>query len=215
MNPSQISLVIADDHPLLLKGLEDQLQESGFSVLDGVANGALALGSIVEYNPTIAILDIEMPLLSGFEVIKKCKEKGLRTKFVMLTSHKEKLFVLKAKKLNISGYVLKDEPFAEIDACLREVASGGTYFSKEFDAIFNEEIHPQLQKVKFLSPSERTIVRLIAQKKTTKEIGDLLSISHRTVEKHRANIISKLDLPKGVDALSVWTLENKEIILSL
>ena len=84
-----------------------------------------------------------------------------------------------------------------------------------YPAIFNQEINPQLQKIKFLSPSERTIVRLVANGRTTKEISASLSISRRTVEKHRANIIAKLDLPKRVDALSVWSLENKELILSL
>ncbi|GAB5398656.1 MAG: two-component system response regulator YvfU [Aureisphaera sp.] len=215
MNKQDISILPADDHPMLLKGLSDQLKEAGFLVFEGALNGAQALDSIVKEHPRIAVLDIEMPLLSGFEVIKKCKEKGVATKFIILTSHKEKAFVLKAKKLEISGYLLKDEPFSEIEACILAVADGKSYFSGAFDDIFNREISPQLEKIKYLSPSERTIVRLIAQEKTSKEISDLLSISHRTVQKHRANIIAKLDLPKSVDSLSVWTSENKEIILSL
>ncbi|MCH9659545.1 MAG: response regulator transcription factor [Bacteroidetes bacterium] len=215
MKPSEISILAADDHPILLKGLTDQLKESGYVVLEGAINGAQALGTIVDESPTIALLDIEMPLLTGFEVINKCIAKGVDTKFVILTSHKEKAFVLRAKKYKISGYLLKDEPYSEIEACIRKVANGGTYFSQEFDAIFNQEINPQLQKIKFLSPSERTIVRLVANGRTTKEISASLSISRRTVEKHRANIIAKLDLPKRVDALSVWSLENKELILSL
>ncbi len=215
MNKQDITILPADDHPMLLKGLSDQLKESGFSVLEGAVNGAQALESIVNEHPQVAILDIEMPLLSGFEVIKKCKEKEVDTRFIILTSHKEKAFVLKAKKLEISGYLLKDEPFSEIEKCIMAVANGKSYFSSAFDEIFNREISPQLEKIKYLSPSERTIVRLIAQEKTSKEISDLLTISHRTVQKHRANIIAKLDLPKNVDSLSVWTLENKEIILSL
>ena len=215
MNKEDISILPADDHPMLLKGLSDQLKESGFLVLEGALNGAQALDSIVKGHPKVAILDIEMPLLSGFEVIKKCKEKGMSTRFIILTSHKEKAFVLKAKKLEISGYLLKDEPFSEIENCVMAVAKGVNYFSHAFDDIFDREISPQLEKIKYLSPSERTIVRLIAQQKTSNEISDLLSISPRTVQKHRANIIAKLDLPKNVDSLSVWTMENKEIILSL
>ncbi|MEL6811533.1 MAG: response regulator transcription factor [Bacteroidota bacterium] len=215
MNKKDISILVADDHPMLLKGLTDELKVHEYKVLDGALNGAQALDSIVEEKPMIAILDIEMPLLSGFEVIKKCSKKELPTKFIILTSHKEKAFVLKAKKLNISGYLLKDEPFAEIEACINAVVKGENYFSNTFDHIFTTQISPELEKIKFLSPSERTIVRLIAQEKTSKEIGELLSISHRTVQKHRANIISKLDLPPTMDALTVWTSENKELLLNI
>ncbi|KAA3615910.1 MAG: DNA-binding response regulator [Flavobacterium sp.] len=212
---SNLKILVADDHPMLLKGLTDELSKNGYEVLEGAINGAQALEIILEKSPQIAILDIEMPILSGFEVIKKCLEEDLKTRFIILTSHKEKAFVHKAKKLNISGYLLKDEPFKEIDACIQAVVRGENYFSREFDEIFNTQISPELAKIKFLSPSERTIVRLIAQEKTSKEIGELLSISYRTVQKHRANIIQKLDLPSGMDALTQWTEENKELILSL
>jgi len=209
------SILVADDHPLLLKGLIDELSTRGYYVLTGETNGASALTSIAEQQPEIAILDIEMPLLSGFEVIKKAIEKGVSTKFIILTSHKEKAYVAKAKKLNISGYILKDEPFSEVDSCVKAVLRGNQYFSKTFEQIFDTKVTPELEKIKFLSPSERTIVRLIAQEKTSTEIAELLSISPRTVQKHRANIISKLDLPSTIDSLNLWTSENKEIILSL
>tara|TARA_R110000772_G_scaffold234734_1_gene346329 strand:+ start:149 stop:793 length:645 start_codon:yes stop_codon:yes gene_type:complete len=212
---SGIKILIADDHPMLLKGLSDELKSFNYTVLEGASNGAHALDLIIELQPDIALLDIEMPLLSGFEVIKKCKEKNCKTKFILLTSHKEKAFVLRAKKLEIHGYLLKDEPFSEINKCIQAVAKGEYYFSNIFENVFTTEISPQLEKIKFLSPSERTIVRLVAQEKSSKEIADLLSISFRTVQKHRTNIISKLDLPASTDALSVWTQENKEIISSL
>lgn len=215
MKKEDISILVADDHPMLLKGLTDELSDFGYNVLEGALNGAVALATIIDHRPQLAILDIEMPLLTGFEVINKCHELDCKTKFIVLTSHKEKVFVLKAKKLNISGYLLKDEPFSEVEKCIQTVLDGGEYFSKVFDAIFDNEISPQIQKIKFLSPSERTIVRLIAQGKTSKDIGEMLSISHRTVEKHRANVILKLELPKSQDALVTWTQENKELILSL
>lgn len=214
MNKS-ITLIVADDHPLLLKGLVDELKDVGYSVLMGAENGIKALEAILKHQPTIAILDIEMPLLSGFEVIKKATEEKSPSRFVILTSHKEKVFIAKAKKMNVSGYLLKDEPFSEINNCLKEVAKGGEYFSKEFEVLLQNLVTPQLKKIKLLSPSERTIVRLIAQEKTTPEIADLLTISPRTVQKHRANIISKLDLSPNMDSLSLWAIENKELLLSL
>ena len=211
----KISILVADDHPMLLKGLMHELTEYGFNVLEGASNGAKALGIIDSKKPTIAILDINMPLLTGFEVIKKCKARGSLTRFIILTSYKEKEVILKAKKMGVSGYLLKDEPFLEIKNCIQAVMKDEFYASKVFDEVFKTEIYPELEKIKYLSPSERTIVRLIAQEKTSKDISDLLAISIRTVQKHRSNIIAKLDLPSDSDALSVWITKNKEIFLSL
>ncbi|MFT5761789.1 MAG: two-component system nitrate/nitrite response regulator NarL [Polaribacter sp.] len=207
-----ISILVADDHPLLLKGLRNELLELGFNVLEGATNGAQALEIIVSEKPTIAILDISMPLLTGFEVIKKCKEEASETKFIILTSYKEKGFVLKAKKMNIDGYLLKDEPFQEIKKCIQAVLKGQFYATSAFDEIFKNQVSPELEKIKFLSPSERTIIRLIANKNSTKQIASILSISTRTVEKHRSNIISKLDIPSGTESLSKWVHKNKDLI---
>ena len=215
MPRTNIHLLIADDHPLLLEGLKNALGVQGYAQIEAVNNGALALDYIQEKQPDVAVLDIEMPLLTGFEVIKKCQELQLKTRFIMLTSHKEKGFVLKAKKLNIAGYIIKDEPFSEIDKCIQTVAAGDTYFSETFDAVLESQINPELQKVKLLSHSERTILRLIAQGSNSKDIAEVLTISIRTVQKHRSNIITKLELPAGLDSLSVWTLEHQELILSL
>ena len=212
---SGIKILVADDHPMLLKGLRDELITQKYNVLEGANNGAKALELIVSQQPDIAILDINMPLLSGFEVIKKCQEAANSTRFIILTSYKEKGFVIQAKKLNISGYLLKDEPFIEIKKCIQTALKGGFYSSNIFNEVFSNEISPQLEKIKFLSPSERTIVRLIAQEKSSKEIADLLTISYRTVQKHRTNIISKLDLSSDSDALSTWALNNKELFLAL
>lgn len=215
MQRVDIKLLIADDHPLLLEGLKNALQGQGYTQLESVNNGALALDYIQEEQPDVALLDIEMPLLTGFEVIKKCNDLSLSTRFIILTSHKEKGFILKAKKLNIAGYIIKDEPFIEIDKCIQAVAAGDTYFSATFDAVFDKQINPEIQKVKLLSPSERTILRHIAQGKNSTDIGEMLAISVRTVQKHRANIIAKLELPAGLDSLSIWTQEHQELILSL
>ncbi len=209
---NNISIFIADDHPLLLRGLIDQLKEYGYHMLGAADNGATALDQIVKLQPDIAILDEEMPLLTGFEVIKKCKEKNINTRFIILTSHKEKAFIYKAKKLNISGYIIKDEPFFEIHKCIQSVSKGIPYFSDIFRSVFKNEVSPELQKLKLLSPSERTIVKLIAQNKSTKEIGELLFVSSRTIEKHRSNIISKLGLDVKKKPLSTWANDNKHLI---
>ena len=208
-----ITLVVADDHPLLLSGLVGQLKDYNYTILATAENGAKALNRIMELKPEIAILDEEMPMLTGFEVIQKCKEQQVETKFIILTSHKEKAFIYKAKKLNISGYIIKDEPFSEIHNCIQSVSKGTPYFSSNFNSVLENEVMPQLQKMKLLSPSERTIVRLVGQGKSSKEISELLSLSPRTIEKHRSNIIAKLNLIAEKDILTIWAKENLDFIL--
>ncbi|MFD1061981.1 response regulator [Winogradskyella litorisediminis] len=214
MNHS-IKILIADDHPILLKGLQDELKNHNYDNILCASNGAEALDMIVSNRPDIAILDIEMPLLSGFEIIKKCQEQELPTKFIVLTSHKEKRYIFNAKSLNISGYLLKDEPFSEIQTCISKLSEDKTYFSSTFNSVFENEISPEIEKIKLLSPSERTIVRMIADGKQSKEISESLLISLRTVQKHRANIIQKLNLSSDHDALSVWVNSNKTLLSSI
>jgi DNA-binding NarL/FixJ family response regulator len=208
---SNISILVADDHPMLLKGITDELLNLDYVVYNA-ANGAQALEIIVSKNPTIAFLDISMPFLTGFEVIKKCQLASLKTKFIILTSHKEKGFLLKAKQMNLSGYLLKEEPFSEIKKCMQAVLKGGFYASKIFDEIFTNEISSEMKKIKLLSPSERTIIRLIASKNSTKEIAEILVVSKRTIDKHRSNIVKKLGLTSGQDVLSLWVCENKDFL---
>jgi DNA-binding NarL/FixJ family response regulator len=212
MNNS-ITLIVADDHPLLLSGLVGQLKDYNYEILGTAENGARALELIREVKPSIAILDEEMPLLTGFEVIKKCQELALKTKFIILSSHKEKSFIYKAQKLNISGYIIKDEPFKELHNCIQSVNKGTPYFSSIFSSVLENEIAPQVQKMKLLSPSERTIVRLIGQGKTSKDIAELLTLSPRTIDKHRSNIITKLNLVGENSTLSTWVKQNLEFLI--
>lgn len=212
---SNITVFVADDHPMLLKGVVNELEAHHYTVVATAENGAQALEKIMALNPDIALLDVEMPMLNGFEVIQKCQGKKLNTKFIILTSHKEKGFVHKARMLNISGYMMKDEPFKALHACIQHVNRGTPYFSSVFKDVLSKEIEPQLQKIRLLSPSERTILRLVAQGKSSKDIGEQLSVSARTVEKHRSNIIAKLDLPPQADALFAWTKEFQDIVANL
>lgn len=210
--PKEIKIIVADDHPLLLKGLTEELVSNGYNVIATATNGKDAAKLILKHQPAIAILDIQMPILNGFQVIKECRNMHLKTKFIVLTSHKEEHYVIKAKTLNISGYLLKDEPFNQIEKCIEALCNGETYFSKTFDAVYENQISPALEKFHKLSPSEHAIIRLIAKKYTTKDIAESLFISVRTVQKHRTNIITKLELKTSVDAIFNWTTAYKELL---
>jgi DNA-binding NarL/FixJ family response regulator len=207
------SIFIADDHPLLLKGLEELLLEKKMNVVGKASNGKDALNFITLKKPDIAILDIQMPNLTGLEVAKACQKSKLETKIIIITLHKEIDLYLKAKEYNIFGYLLKEFAIEEIENCIHSVEIGIPYFSEQIkkNMDFTSESNSIL---KTLAPREILVLRLISKYKTNKEIGHILFISHRTVEKHRSNIISKLNLSHETNSLSVWVQKNKHLFHS-
>ena len=188
-------IFIADDHPILVKGLQDLLLEKGHTVVGTASNGQSALNFIFKEEPDIAILDVEMPFLTGIEIAKAIQKNNSKTKIILITLHKEIELYLQAKKLNIYGYLLKEFALEEIEKCLVSVTENKPYFSEKIKDMLG---YTQESKniLKELTMTERRIVKLISQHKSNKEIGHLLFISSRTVEKHRSNIINKLNVKK-------------------
>ncbi|MGW8123057.1 response regulator [Roseivirga echinicomitans] len=207
-----ISLVLADDHPLLLEGLYTALKSKGFNILGKANDGSSVLKLINELNPQIAILDIEMPQMDGLSVAKYCMENGYETKFIILSYHKETEFIARAKSLNLSGYLLKEDALVEIELCIQKVMAGEQYYSKAFHLKDVSKAQTSLDRLESLTPSERKILKLIAVNRSTREIADILFISERTVEKHRSNIIQKLDLNGKLNGLITWVLHNKHLL---
>lgn len=207
MNPT---IFIADDHPLLLKGLEDLLLEKNFKVVGKATDGQSALNFIIKNTPDIAILDVQMPLKTGIEIAKECKKIGVITKIILITLHKEIDLYLMAKKIGVFGYILKEFALDEIEVCIESVSNNTPYFSKEIKKHigFTEESNAIL---KDLTLAEIRILKLIAKHKTNKEIGHLLFISPRTVEKHRSRIILKLNIARDTGALYTWVQKNKHL----
>lgn len=215
IDKSTFTIVIADDHPMLLKGLYEELIRKGYNVVGQASNGQEALDLILQFQPTMALLDIDMPLLTGFEVIKLAKQKKSKTKFVVLSFHRESEYVLQAKTFKINGYLLKEDSFFEIEQCMNRVMLGEEYFSRSFDAVALKDASQELKSLHLLTPSERTILKLIAQQTTTNSIAETLCVSSRTVEKHRSNIIIKLAIEGGTNALTNFALLHKNTILGL
>lgn len=204
---SDKKIIIADDHPLLLKGLHDFLTEKKYNILGKANDGKEAFKLIKDLSPDIAILDIQMPFLSGLEIARKCKNENIDTKIVLITLHKEKDLFEKAKDLNIYGYILKEFALEEIENCIKTVSNGETYFSEQMKLLLGVK-NPKKDILNSLTPSERKILKLIAKDKTNKDIASLLFISYRTVEKHRSNIITKLNLAPKTNSLLIWAKEN-------
>lgn len=214
MNKEEITIVTADDHPMLLKGLNDELIANGYNIIGQANNGIQALELILKQQPIVALLDIDMPMLSGFDVIKMAREKGSKTKFIILSFHKESYYIVQAKTFQIHGYLLKEDTFFEIEHCINEVLQGNIYFSKSIQDQPIIQATEEVKRLGLLTLSEIKILKLIAQKISNQDIADSLSLSVRTIEKHRSNIIYKLELKKENNVLTNWALLNRSIILS-
>lgn len=206
------SIITADDHPLLLKGLNDYLLEKNYNLIGSGGNGREAYNLITKLKPDIAILDIQMPFMSGLEIAKKCKTNCMETKIVLITLHKEKELYNQAQELNIFGYILKEFALEEIENCLEVVSGGAPYFSPKIKALLGED-KVEDESLRLLTPSEKKILKLIAKDKTNKEIASLLFISYRTVEKHRSNIITKLNLEPKTNSLLIWAKEHHDKLI--
>ena len=207
MNPT---IIIADDHPLVLKGLQDFLHEKNYNVLASAKNGKEALALIKAHTPDIAILDIKMPFFTGLQIAEKCKKANLKTKIVLITFEKDEKIYNEAKALGVYGYVLKEFALDEIENCISSVTEDKPYFSPELLAYIEVDEAPK--ELQLLTKTETKIIGLIAQNKTGVEIADLLFVSTRTVEKHKSNIIKKLKLQSKQNSLLIWAKENSDYL---
>ncbi len=204
------SIIIADDHPLILKGLQNFLQEKKYKVLGSAVNGKDAFQLIKDHEPDIAILDIRMPFMTGLEVAEKCIDQNLSTKIILITFEKDQTIYQEARDLHVYGYVLKEFALVELENCIAAVLDGKRYFSPEL--IEYLEIEEAPEELELLTPAEKKVLHLIAQNKTAKEIGVILFISDRTVEKHKSHIIRKLDLESKGSSLALFAKENEEYL---
>jgi DNA-binding NarL/FixJ family response regulator len=204
-----MAILIADDHPFTLQGTKAFVEGLGYRVCDICSNGITALNLISSHMPDIAILDINMPGMDGLEVAEKVHQLRLRTRIVLLTMHKEMTVYNKAIEFGIYGYLLKNFATEELELCLKEVSANRRYASQYLnDELVYTSQSPKDGLLDKLSFSERKVLELVAQSKTSKQIGDLLFIAEKTVEGHRRNIIEKLGLPKEKNVLLTWAVMN-------
>jgi DNA-binding NarL/FixJ family response regulator len=202
-----MNILIADDHPLTLIGTKGFVESLGYEVDDICSNGIIAFNLIVSHQPTIAILDINMPGIDGLEVLEKVIKQKLKTKVILLTMHKEMTVFKKANQLGVSGYILKENAQDELQKCLEEVKRGNQYVSKNLTNELTNNTETTIEGLEKLTFAEKKVLELIAQQKTSRQIADLLFISEKTVEGHRSNIISKLELPKEKNVLLIWAMK--------
>lgn len=201
-----MKILLADDHPMILEGTKSFLESIGYTIGDMCSSGASALRLIERNAPDVAILDINMPEMSGIEVARQVQAKKLPTKIVLLTMHNEKNIYKRAVEYGVCGYLLKNFARTEIEECLRAIAKNKCYTSPHLAAeLVANKAESSLEQ---LSITERKIVELISKGNNNKQIGEILFISERTIEWHRRNIIDKLELPKEKNVLLTWALQN-------
>jgi DNA-binding NarL/FixJ family response regulator len=195
-----IKVIIADDHKIFKQGLMKLLQSAGdVSVIGGSGDGYGALDLIEKKRPDIAILDISLPGLSGFEIAEEMHNKRIKTKVIFLTMHNDLLTAQRAIVSNASGYVLKDNAFEDLLYAIRAVASGGKFISPLIsDKVLNVYADKE-RRDDILTARESLTLQLIASGLTNKQIAHKLSVSVKTVDTHRARIMRKLNAHKTAD----------------
>jgi two-component system, NarL family, response regulator DegU len=214
-NDENIRVVIADDHPIFRKGLLQVIQmEPDVEVVGEAGDGKQALEQIEGLKPEVAVLDIDMPGKSGFKLAEEIGERKLAVKIIFLTMYKEENAFNRALDLGVKGYLLKDSAVTDIVAGIRAVARGEHFISPAISSyLINRSgratrLEEQKPGLKDLTPMERRILKSIVENKTSKQIAEELFISARTVDNHRTNIATKLDL-HGSHALLKFAFDHK------
>jgi len=211
----KLKIIIADDHPIFRGGLRQLIDnEHQFQVIAEASDGETALNLIEEKKPDIVIFDVNMPKMTGFVAVKELRRKNHNCEIIFLTMHGEEAMFNKAMDLGAKGYVLKDSASVDIVNCLQAVASGQNFTSPAITTYLFKRATRNTKKansIEDLTPTERIILRLISEYKTSREIADELSISYRTVENHRYNICQKLDVG-GSNALVKFALQHQNEI---
>jgi len=215
---STIRILLADDHPLLRRGLRQTIEsEAGFEVVAEAGNGIEALRLIEQHKPQIAILDVSMPEMGGFDVASEIQKRKMDLSIIFLTMHKDKTMFNKAMELGARGYVLKDTALDEIVGAIKSVAKGHRYISAPLSSYLlqrmdrAELLAKQTPGLNHLTPTEKRVLKLVAGYKTSKEIAEELHIHYRTVDNHRTNISNKLGL-QGSHSLLKFAIEHQSEI---
>lgn len=207
-------VVIAEDHTLFRDGLKALLaHETDFEVVGEAADGQEAILRAEKLKPDLVLLDLSMPRVDGMTAIKEIKRRCPDTKILVLTVHKSEEHVAETLNSGANGYVLKDASHAELVLAMRSVARDGCYLSpavsaKVVDGYLSERKSksPRLPSA-LLTSRERQVLKLIAEGHKSKEIAEVLCISEKTVAKHRANIMAKLDLHSAAE-LTAFAIER-------
>jgi two-component system, NarL family, response regulator NreC len=197
----RLDIVVADDHTLMRHGLCKILEEQpDWQVVGQASTGRDAVTMVLELEPSVAILDIGMPLLNGIEATRQLTRRLPDLHVLILSMHAEEAYITRALEAGAQGYLLKDSADTELIRAISSVSIGKSYFSPAVARVMLDDYVRHLaqrgivDRYDSLSEREREIFQLIAEGHTNKEIAEVLSVSSATVETHRAHVLQKLDV---------------------
>ncbi len=196
-------ILLADDHEIVLDGLQSLIDKLDHcEVVASVKNGRDAIRLAREFVPDVCVLDITMPELNGLEAAKQIKETLPKCAIIILSMHNDKGYVSKSLQAGALGYLLKNSAFQELEAALHSVLAGRVFLSPDINDLVVDDYIDRLTLAKNESPlttREREIVQLVAEGHSSKQISEILSISVKTVEVHRRNIMAKMNFQSMAD----------------
>jgi two-component system, NarL family, response regulator DegU len=211
----RIKVLIVDDHPLFRNGLRQVIiSDLRFELAGEAGDGESALKFILEKKPDVAVLDVNLPKLTGLEITQRLRGKKNPTRIIILTMHKEEEMINRALDSGVKGFVLKENAVEDIVDAIQTVAQGEHYLSPTVSTFLvrrrnrAESLAAQKPGLGDLTKAERRVLKLVAEKRTSRQIAAELFVSPRTVEAHRANIRAKLEL-RGSHSLLHFALENR------
>ena len=214
----KIKIVTADDHPIVRQGLRQMIEaDQSFVVVGEAGDGAEALELIEIHQPDIAVIDIDMPGVNGFDVVRALRDRKSACEVIFLTMHSEEEIFQTALDLGVKGYVLKDSATTDITNGIKAVADGRAFISPALSMLLlnhrrrGEKLREDKPALESLSATERRILHLIADEKTSKDIAKELFISPRTVDTHRTNISRKLGLHGNLALVKFAILHKSKI----
>lgn len=207
-------ILIADDHAMIREGIRAILaDEPDLEVVGEAVDGHEAIQNVNLCRPSIILMDLNMPHINGAEAIRTIKRRHPKVKIIVLTVHKAEEFVRSTLDAGADAYILKDDTRLELVSAIHHVQSGKSYLSPGVSSIvvtgYLGRNDPSAQQASWevLTTREREVLKLVAEGFKNKQIGGYLSISLKTVEKHRSNLMKKLDL-HSASAVTAYAIDN-------
>jgi len=196
---NRIRLVLADDHTMFAEGLKSLLDEE-FELLGTVGNGQDLVDITHRLNPEVIIVDISMPILSGFDAIRRIRDLGSKAKVIFLTMHDDDTLVEEAFRCGGSGYVLKQAAGEELVEAIKQVSQGNRYLTPLVKSKRTDRL-PRGATKSMITPRQREVLKLISEGLTMKEIAAKLEISTRTAESHKYEMMEALGVSTTADLI--------------
>jgi len=201
--PLVTGVLLADDHPIVLHGLRELLNaEADFRVVDEVSDGAEAVKRALQDDIHLAILDVTMPRMTGLQAARELANRRPELRTLMLSMHENEQFLFEALRVGASGYVLKTAADRDLIHACRATMRGETFlYAGAVSALVRDYLDRarSSEAVDPLTPRELEVLKLVAEGHTSDEIADLLVISRKTVDRHRANMLEKLGMRDRVE----------------